>query len=731
MARETGIAILLDPKNFISGAQKIINASKGMVRQVGSGVTKIRGGFTKLENSVFSLKGAFASMGAAMALRHLVNVNSEFEQMRASLETLTGSAENANKEFKALGEFAKSTPFTLDQSVNAFIKLQSLGIRPSEERLKSFGNTATAMGKSLSQFIEAVADASTMEFERLKEFGIKARQETSAVNFTFQGTTTKVGKNSKEIIEYLESIGDVQFAGAMEKQMSKLPGILSNLEDSFLRLTGAIGEGGFTDAFGKFALSISEFITKFIDSGRAAQIGKILGSAFIGIGKAIEWATPYVIDFIRILDLAFKTMATLATFTWEGSFDAMFFELSKIGDEMANIFANFGQMQGGAGGETGDTFKIGDSLGKELAETKKQVSETDKAIENAQKTITDFMRDTARETGMLREQERFIRDYNSSLYEQADAYLHLIAVQEADRQMAAAGIALSGTRYKELTEKIYSNLTAQRELNKTIADIQAREEHNTAVKETIEDLEYEIKRQTDLNRAKQIGNEYLADTEATYRALDILRNMNIDSMSAEGQEIIKLTKELDILQNVQNRFNEQDWTAGIRKSVEDYRDSIKNVGRDTYEAMSRAIQGLENVLTDFFTNGKASFEDFSKAIIADINRILIRQMMIAPLLDFLQGPGGTGGMLSNILPAMASGGVFRGPAIVGEGSMAEAAVPLPDGRKIPVDLGDSGNKNVTVNLNITTPNPQAFFESERQIAAQTGNAVARQLQRLK
>ena len=33
------------------------------------------------------------------------------------------------------------------------------------------------MGKDLSQMIEAVADATTGEFERLKEFGIKAGKE--------------------------------------------------------------------------------------------------------------------------------------------------------------------------------------------------------------------------------------------------------------------------------------------------------------------------------------------------------------------------------------------------------------------------------------------------------------------------------------------------------------------------------------------------------------------------
>jgi uncharacterized membrane protein YqgA involved in biofilm formation len=47
------------------------------------------------------------------------------------------------------------------QFINAFIKLKALGLQPSKEALTSYGNTATAMGKSLDQMIEAVADAST------------------------------------------------------------------------------------------------------------------------------------------------------------------------------------------------------------------------------------------------------------------------------------------------------------------------------------------------------------------------------------------------------------------------------------------------------------------------------------------------------------------------------------------------------------------------------------------
>jgi hypothetical protein len=73
-----------------------------------------------------------------------------------------------------LTEFASTTPFQLDTVVESFIKMQALGLNPTEDALRSFGNTSAAMGKDLMQFIEAVADASVGEFERLKEFGVKS-----------------------------------------------------------------------------------------------------------------------------------------------------------------------------------------------------------------------------------------------------------------------------------------------------------------------------------------------------------------------------------------------------------------------------------------------------------------------------------------------------------------------------------------------------------------------------
>ncbi len=118
-------------------------------------------------------------------------------------------------------------------AVTAFTKLTAMGLEPSERALTSYGNTASAMSKTLNQMIEAVADATVGEFERLKEFGIKAAVEGNKVSFTFRGVKTTVKKETAAIQSYLLQLGQTEFAGGMERQANTLNGALSNLGDAW------------------------------------------------------------------------------------------------------------------------------------------------------------------------------------------------------------------------------------------------------------------------------------------------------------------------------------------------------------------------------------------------------------------------------------------------------------------------------------------------------------------
>lgn len=275
---------------------RAVNKTQKAFAQINQSVGNMDRKFSKLGRGMSRLGGLMATVFVG---KQVVDVITKFEKLEASLRTVTGSADKASVAFGFIQEFASTTPFQLEEVTDAFIKLKALGLTPSREALTSYGNTAVAMGKSLNQMIEAVADATTGEFERLKEFGIKSKSQGDQVIFTFQGISTTVGKNATEIEGYLRSIGDVQFAGAMEEQSDTLNVALSNMGDSFSKLVKAIGDAGLTDLLQGIADAIkwvAEQITKAIPIIKLGFQGMITGvekfvnsfiARLIGMGRAI------------------------------------------------------------------------------------------------------------------------------------------------------------------------------------------------------------------------------------------------------------------------------------------------------------------------------------------------------------------------------------------------------------------------------------------------------------
>jgi len=209
----------------------------------------------ELDAAAGRAKKGMMGMGAAVLgglglfelSRHIISTASEFEQLRARLETVTGSSANAAKAMEMIMDVAKTTPYQVQDVTDAFIRLKAYGLDAGADSLRAYGNIAAAMGKTLEQTIEAAADASRGEFERLKEFGIQASKQGDQVSFMFQGVRTTVKNTSGDITKYLKSIGEVNFAGAMERQSKTFGGAISNMQDTIDSLANAFGgESGLT-----------------------------------------------------------------------------------------------------------------------------------------------------------------------------------------------------------------------------------------------------------------------------------------------------------------------------------------------------------------------------------------------------------------------------------------------------------------------------------------------------
>lgn len=268
----------------VQSAQRQVNSLSGTMEDFGGHVTG-------------SLKGLAAFAGVGLGLGaiagQVLSAQREFDKLNASLVTATGSTSNAAQAFSALQAFASTTPYSVKEATEAFVMMRNLGLDPSEKALRSYGNTAAAMGKDLNQMVEAVADAATGQFERLKEFGITAAQNGNQVALTFQGMTTKVGNNTKEIQKYLQQLGNVNFAGAMEQRANTLDGAISNLADTWQATLLKMSTGGFGEGMQAGVLALSNSLSDLGDILKAvggeaeSEGGKVKEAA--GLHTALTW----------------------------------------------------------------------------------------------------------------------------------------------------------------------------------------------------------------------------------------------------------------------------------------------------------------------------------------------------------------------------------------------------------------------------------------------------------
>ena len=242
-------------------------------------------GFGRTMKTVAVSAVAFVTAStAAVGFMKVIQTTREFQVLRANLLTATGDVKRMEQAWSGLTRIAAETPYTLKEVVTSFNKMSAYGLEPSKAAIMSYGDTASAMGKGLQQMIEAVADATTGEFERLKEFGIKSRNEGESIVFTFRGISTRVKNTSKDIQDFLVQLGQENFAGAMARRMATLDGALSNFGDAWENMLFQIGEHGLGDAVEDGIRQATEALQEFTNLIESGVLGARIDSLTVGFG---------------------------------------------------------------------------------------------------------------------------------------------------------------------------------------------------------------------------------------------------------------------------------------------------------------------------------------------------------------------------------------------------------------------------------------------------------------
>jgi hypothetical protein len=220
------------------------------LKKVNKSLAEAKGASAKMNSSFGELKSLLPTISLATLVRGLVsigkqmfNVRSEFQKYEAVLKNTFGSEERARQSMNMLQETAVLLPVSVKDLTEAFVKLANRGFVPTQKEIIKLNDIASSTGKSLDMFVEAMLDAQTGEFERLKEFGIRAKSEGDKVTFTFKGQATTVEKTDEAIKNYMLSLGDLKgVSGSSAAIMDTFAGKVSNIGDSWDNLLNNMGK---------------------------------------------------------------------------------------------------------------------------------------------------------------------------------------------------------------------------------------------------------------------------------------------------------------------------------------------------------------------------------------------------------------------------------------------------------------------------------------------------------
>ena len=236
--------------------------------------------------------------------RGVVDSAASFERFRTALETVEGSSGKARASMDWISNFAVKTPFEMEQVTDAFVKLRSDGMDPTDGLLRTLGDAAAAAGKPLTRAVEAMTGAMSGDNEGLADFGIEARAaEGGKVRYEYEvGGETKIAEamaaDGAQIRQVLGGILDIKFGGAMAQESKTFMGMMGNLADQWARFRNMVMASGLFDFLKGRLGALLDTLDRMAADGSLQRIAEQVGTraveAFRAAEEAIEQLWPWV-----------------------------------------------------------------------------------------------------------------------------------------------------------------------------------------------------------------------------------------------------------------------------------------------------------------------------------------------------------------------------------------------------------------------------------------------------
>ncbi|WP_082150921.1 tape measure protein [Chromobacterium sp. LK1] len=277
-------------------------------------------GIGNMFNSVIGLAGG---AGLAMLGRQAVGVMSNFEQLEIRLNSVMGSVGKGQEAFAWIQQFAKDTPYQVNEVTQSFMLLKNMGIDPMGGAMKSIADRAAQTGggfETLQRISLGLGQAWTKgklqgeEAMQLLEAGVPVWDMLSKV---LGKTTAEVqelsskGRLGRDVLKALIDEMGRSSEGAAEAQMKSLGGMWSNFIDNIEGALNRLRKDGALDPLKTMMSEMNAEFEKLESNGTLARWSSELAESIKAVGSGMASAKQFVSEYgdqIKFLAGAYVTL---------------------------------------------------------------------------------------------------------------------------------------------------------------------------------------------------------------------------------------------------------------------------------------------------------------------------------------------------------------------------------------------------------------------------------------
>lgn len=633
-----------------------------------------------LQGSLFNLRNVLVGFAAFRFTEFAVGI----EDTRRAFDNLNRSmGEDGTETLRRLRAAFRDTVSDMDlmQTSNRAILL---GAAKNSDELELMATLARRLGKAMGRDLKDAFGDLALGIGRqsrliLDNLGIIVRVEDATEAYARQ-----VGKTADALTdaEKRQAFMNAVIEGA-ERRIRGLGEDVDTLSDSWRRLTASVENLGvnITSAFGPLMRDVFERLSGWLETNRGAVYDFF--SDFLG---ALEIVTP------RIIAAFERIRATI---------QALLSPLGSLAKQLATL--HLGQAQKALPAARNSLTMMLRSLGLDM--------DANQVGALSEKRFQEILREyESRIPGWRRATfDRLRREYQAAApeilreYERAqELYLLLSGATPAGFGQGGLGAELGGAfgKGQELIQQAKARSEAERQ---------------RAIYEEMNQKRLQVM------EAFRFGPPALTPTPE----------------AAGPPEAVKSVTELDkAVDGLKHGLGETMafWQDSFSRAADVAAGAADSFGSNFADEFTRAAMGAQSF-------GDA-FQNMAKGILSDISRMILKLGVMRLLMSGLgalgieavplgtpAAPAARGGLF-----AMAGGGqvggidsIIRDPTVIagerGAGTRAEAYVPLPDGRHIPVALVGGGGGQVVNYYSIEATDAQSFDKLFRQSAARNGNII--------